>query len=56
LEDPVARGNIEMGLKETDWEGINWTALAKNRDKWPVFLNMTKKLRIPQNVQTSLID
>jgi hypothetical protein len=45
-----------MDLKETKWEGINWIALAKNRGKWLVFLNMTKKLRIPQNVGTSLID
>jgi len=45
-----------MGLKETEWEGINWISLAKNRDKWLVFLNMTKKLRISQNVGTSLID
>jgi hypothetical protein len=45
-----------MGLKETEWEGINRIALAKNRDKWPVFLNMTKKLRIPQYVGSSLID
>jgi len=37
LEDPGVQGNIEKGLKETEWEGINWIALAKNRDKWLVF-------------------
>jgi hypothetical protein len=33
LEDPGVQGNIEMGLKGTEREGINWIALAKNRDK-----------------------
>jgi len=45
-----------MGLKETEWESITWIALAKNRDKWPVFSEHDLELRIPQNVQTSLID
>jgi hypothetical protein len=52
----VYKGNIEMGLKGTERKGINWIALAKNRDKWLVFLNMTKELRIPQNVGNSLIN
>lgn len=56
LEDAGVQGNIEMGLKETELEGINWIALAKNRGKWLVFLNMIKKLRIPQYVGTSLIE
>ena len=33
LEDLGVQGNIEMEPKETEWEGIKWISLAKNRDK-----------------------
>ena len=38
-----------MNLPETEWGGMDWIALAQNRDSWRALLNAVMSLRVPQN-------
>jgi hypothetical protein len=40
-------GNIKMNLREIGWGGVNWIALAQDRDQWRVLVNMVMNLRVP---------
>jgi hypothetical protein len=42
-----ARGNINMDLRETRWDGIDWIDLAQDRDQWMALVNTVMKLRVP---------
>jgi hypothetical protein len=46
LED-VGLDNIRMGLKEMEWESVNWMHLAQDRDQWWDVVNMVMNLCIP---------
>jgi hypothetical protein len=39
--------NIEMGIREMEWGGMDWTDLAYDRDQWRVSMNTVTKLRVP---------
>jgi hypothetical protein len=39
--------NIQMDLRETGWDGMDWIELAQNRDKWRALVNMVMNLRVP---------
>ena len=39
--------NIKMDLKERVWEGLDWIALAQDRNKWWVLVNMVTNLKGP---------
>jgi len=41
LEDKV-----KMNLKETGWEGMDWTNLAQNMDNWQAVANMVMNVRV----------
>jgi len=38
--------NIKMDLEEVEWEGVQWTDLAQDRDKWRVVVNAVMNLRV----------
>jgi hypothetical protein len=39
--------NIEMDLRETGIDGLNWIWLAQDRVHWWAFVNMLMNLRVP---------
>jgi hypothetical protein len=39
--------NIEMDLRKTGWEGIDWIDLAQDRDKSRALVNAVMNLRVP---------
>jgi hypothetical protein len=36
--------NIKMGLRGLGWEGMDWTNLAQDRDKWWSLVNIVMNL------------
>ena len=48
LERPRRRWeNVTMNLKEIDWEGVDWIAMAQGVEKWRDFVQAVVKLRVP---------
>ena len=41
---------------EVRWGGMDWIALAQNRDRWQELVIAVKNLRVPQNTGISLLD
>jgi len=41
------KDNIRMGLRKTEWEGVDWTHLAQDRDQWRAPVNTVMNLRVP---------
>jgi hypothetical protein len=39
--------NIKMDLKEVGWGGMDWIALARDRDRWWALVNVVKNLWVP---------
>jgi hypothetical protein len=39
--------NIEKDLRDTVWEGMDWSDLAQDRDQWRALVNTVIKLRVP---------
>jgi hypothetical protein len=39
--------NIEMDLREIEWDGMDWIELAKDMDLWRALVNTIKNLRVP---------
>jgi hypothetical protein len=39
--------NIKMGLQDVGWEGVNWTELAQDRDRWRALVNAVMNIRVP---------
>jgi len=39
--------NIEMELKETGYEDVDWIHLGEDRDQWQALVNMVMILHIP---------
>jgi hypothetical protein len=48
--------NIKMNLMEVGWGGMDWIALAEDRDGCQELVNAVMNLRVPQNVGISLLD
>jgi hypothetical protein len=38
--------NIKLDLAETGWLGMDWVALAQDRDKWWALVNAVTNLRV----------
>jgi hypothetical protein len=43
-----------MDLREKEWDGMDWIALAQNRDQWRALVNTIMNLRFPSEVGRSL--
>jgi hypothetical protein len=39
--------NIKTDLKEIRWGGMDWIALAQDRDQWRTVVNTVMNLRVP---------
>jgi transcription termination factor 2 len=39
--------NIKMDLREIGWDGVDWSQLAQDRDKWRALVNTVMNLRVP---------
>jgi hypothetical protein len=39
--------NIKMDLKEIEWDGMDWTDVAQDRDQWRAPVNTVMNLRVP---------
>jgi hypothetical protein len=39
--------NIKMDLLEIGWGGVDWIALAQDRDKWRALVNAVMNLWVP---------
>jgi hypothetical protein len=49
LGRPKRRGvdNIKIDLREIEWDGMDWIALAQDRDQWRALVNTVMKLTVP---------
>jgi len=41
--------NIEMDLKETEWQDVGWIGLTKDREKGQGIAKTVTKPRVPKN-------
>jgi hypothetical protein len=39
--------NIKIDLREIGWDGVDWIALAHDRNQWRALVNTVMNLRIP---------
>jgi hypothetical protein len=39
-------GNIKMDLRETEWDGMDWTDLPQDRDQWSALVHTVMNLRV----------
>ena len=39
--------NIKTNFQEVRWEGVDWIALAQDRDRWWAPVNVTMNSRVP---------
>jgi hypothetical protein len=39
--------NIKLDLRGTGWDGMDWTNVAQDKDKWRVLVNMAMNVRVP---------
>jgi hypothetical protein len=39
--------NIKMDLRETRWEGVDWTDMAQDMEQWRALVNTILNLRVP---------
>jgi hypothetical protein len=39
--------NTKMGLREMEWDGMDWIDLAQDRDQWRALVNPVMNFRVP---------
>jgi hypothetical protein len=39
--------NIRVGVREIEWEGVDWIHLIQDRDQWHVFVNKVMDPWVP---------
>jgi transposase len=42
--------NIKIGLREIEWDGMDWIDLAQDRGQWKALVITVMNHRVPQNV------
>jgi hypothetical protein len=47
-------GNINIDLRETGWEGVDWMHLTQDRDQCRAVVNTVMNHRVPQKAGISL--
>jgi hypothetical protein len=47
LMQAARNGHEIWGLKEVEWEGMEWIHLVHNRNQWQALLNMVINLWVP---------
>ena len=40
-------GNIEMILQDEGWGGMDWIAVAEDRDRWRALVNVVMNHQVP---------
>jgi hypothetical protein len=48
MEDNIKRGSI------IEWNDIDWTCLAQDKDVWSVFVNTAMNFWVPENARIFL--
>jgi hypothetical protein len=43
----IKMDNIKIDLREIGWDGMDWTDLARDRDRWRALVNTVMNLRVP---------
>jgi hypothetical protein len=41
------KDDIKMDLQEVGWEGMDWTAVAQEKDRWWALVNVVMNLQVP---------
>jgi hypothetical protein len=39
--------NIEIDLREIEWDGMDWIDLAEDRDQWRALVKTVMNFRVP---------
>ena len=45
----IWQDNIKMGLKEIEWDTVDWINLTKDKDEWYAVVNTVLNLQVPQD-------
>ena len=48
----VREDNIKMDFQEVGWEGMDYTVLTEDWDRWQALVNAVTRLRVLYNVWT----
>jgi len=40
------KDNIRMDVRDIDWEGVEWTRLAQDKNQRPAVVNRVRNLRV----------
>jgi hypothetical protein len=39
--------NIKIGLRDIEWDGMDWIDVAQDRNQWRALVNTVMNLRVP---------
>lgn len=49
------KDNITLGVRETEWDSVDWINLAHDKNKWRVLVDTAMNHRVPNKGQNFLI-
>jgi len=41
------KDDIKLALKEVGWEGMDWIAVAQDKDRWWALVNVVMNVQVP---------